>query len=100
MIVFISSFILDIVYYPLGFISIYLKKYKLLNFFANFSLITGILMIFIVYINIIFLAIFMMRIVLYTFARFICNLLISIILLPKKMQNDLRDNNANNYDSI
>ena len=100
MIVFISSFILDIIYYPLGFISIYLKKYKLLNFFANFSLITGILMIFIVYINIIFLAIFMMRIVLYTFARFICNLLISIILLPKKMQNDLRDNNANNYDAI
>ena len=57
-------------------------------------------MIFIVYINIIFLVIFMMRIVLYTFARFICNLLISIILLPKKMQNDLRDNNANNYDAI
>jgi len=99
-IIFICSIVLDIIYYPLGFISIYLKKYKLLNFFANFSLVTGILMIFIVYINIIFLAIFMMRIVLYTFARFICNLLISIILLPKKMQNDLRDNNANNYDAI
>jgi len=99
-IIFIISIILDVIYYPLGFISIYSKKYKLLNFFANFSLITGIFMIFIVYINIIFLAIFMMRIVLYTFARFICNLLISIILLPKKMQNDLNNNNNNNNNNV
>ena len=79
--------IINIFFYPIGFYSIYEKKFKWLSVFSNISLVTGILNIFVVYINILFLVLFIMRLILYTFARFICNLLISIIILPKKMQN-------------
>ena len=85
--------IINIFFYPIGFYSIYEKKFKWLSVFSNISLVTGILNIFVVYINILFLVLFIMRLILYTFARFICNLLISIIVLPKKMQN-------NDYDTF
>ena len=85
--------IINIFFYPIGFYSIYEKKFKWLSIFSNISLVTGILNIFVVYINILFLVLFIMRLILYTFARFICNLLISIIVLPKKMQN-------NDYDTF
>ena len=85
--------IINIFFYPIGFYSIYEKKFKWLSVFSNISLVTGILNIFVVYINILFLVLFIMRLILYTFARFICNLLISIIILPKKMQN-------NDYDTF
>ena len=87
------SIIINIFFYPIGFYSIYEKKFKWLSVFSNISLVTGILNIFVVYINILFLVLFIMRLILYTFARFICNLLISIIVLPKKMQN-------NDYDTF
>ena len=87
------SILINIFFYPIGFYSIYEKKFKWLSVFSNISLVTGILNIFVVYINILFLVLFIMRLILYTFARFICNLLISIIVLPKKMQN-------NDYDTI
>ena len=87
------SIIINIFFYPIGFYSIYEKKFKWLSIFSNISLVTGILNIFVVYINILFLVLFIMRLILYTFARFICNLLISIIVLPKKMQN-------NDYDTF
>ena len=87
------SIIINIFFYPIGFYSIYEKKFKWLSVFSNISLVTGILNIFVVYINILFLVLFIMRLILYTFARFICNLLISIIILPKKMQN-------NDYETI
>ena len=87
------SIIINLFFYPIGFYSIYEKKFKWLSIFSNISLVTGILNIFVVYINILFLVLFIMRLILYTFARFICNLLISIIVLPKKMQN-------NDYDTF
>ena len=87
------SIIINLFFYPIGFYSIYEKKFKWLSVFSNISLVTGILNIFVVYINILFLVLFIMRLILYTFARFICNLLISIIVLPKKMQN-------NDYDTF
>ena len=87
------SIIINIFFYPIGFYSIYEKKFKWLSVFSNISLVTGILNIFVVYINILFLVLFIMRLILYTFARFICNLLISIIKKKKKMQN-------NDYETI
>ena len=66
-------------FYPLGFYSLYTKKFKLLGYFANFALVTGVLTIFVVYINMLFLLVFILRLVIYTLARFICNLIISII---------------------
>ena len=81
------AFITDLVFYPLGYYSLYTKKINLLGYFANCALVTGVMTIFVVYINILFLLLFIMRLVLYTFARFICNLLISIIVLPRRIQN-------------
>ena len=92
-VLFTISCVINLFFYPIGFYSIYVKKFKWLRFFSNISLVTGILNIFVVYINVLFLILFIMRLILYTFARFICNLLISIIILPKKMQN-------NDYETI
>lgn len=84
---------INIAFYPLGFYSLYTKKFKLLGYFANFALVTGVLTIFVVYINMLFLLVFILRLVIYTLARFICNLIISIIVLPRRIQN-------NQYNSI
>ena len=81
------AFATDLVFYPIGYYALYTKKIKLLGYFANIALVTGVMTIFVVYINILFLLVFIMRLVLYTFAKFICNLLISIIVLPRRIQN-------------
>ena len=81
------AFITDLVFYPLGYYALYTKRINLLGYFANCALVTGVMTIFVVYINILFLLLFIMRLVLYTFAKFICNLLISIIVLPRRIQN-------------
>lgn len=79
--------VINVVFYPVGFYALYTKKIRLLGYFANSALVTGVFTIFLVYINILFLLVFIMRLVLYTFAKFICNLLISIIVLPRRIQN-------------
>ena len=79
--------VINVIFYPVGFYALYTKKIRLLGYFANSALVTGVFTIFLVYINILFLLVFIMRLVLYTFAKFICNLLISIIVLPRRIQN-------------
>ena len=82
--VFIGFLIINSVYYPLGFYSITNKQVKYLKIFANFSIYSGIATVFIIYINIYFIFIFILRLILFGFAKFIINLLVSILLLPNR----------------
>lgn len=50
-VVYCFGLIIDLVFYPIGFYSLYSKKYKLLNYFSNLALYSGILSIFIIYFN-------------------------------------------------
>ena len=75
---------LNAVYYPLGFYSILQKKVKYLKYFSSISLYSAIACIFIIYVNILFIFVFVLRLVLYGFSKFVINLLVSIILLPNR----------------
>jgi hypothetical protein len=76
--------LLNAVYYPLGFYSILQKKVKYLKYFSTISLYSAIACIFIIYVNILFIFVFVLRLVLYGFSKFVINLLVSIILLPNR----------------
>ena len=72
------------IYYPVGYYAISNKKIKLLRFFANFSIYSAVATIFLVYMNVYFIFVFVLRLILFGFAKFIVNLLVSIILLPTR----------------
>lgn len=76
--------LINLVYYPLGYYSILVKNIKYLKYFSIISISSAFTCVFIIYINISFLFVFIMRIIAYGFCRFIVNLLISMILLPIK----------------
>jgi len=94
--VFVAFIIINTVFYPLGFYSISNKKVKLLKHFANLSIYSAIGAIFIIYINVYFIFIFVLRLILFGFAKFIINLLVSILILP----NRHTDGNNNRYGTI
>lgn len=81
---FIMLLALNLVYYPLGLISISMKKIKQLKYFAILSLYTAIATVFVIYINVLFILVFILRLSLYGFAKFLIDLLISIILIPNR----------------
>ena len=86
--VYIAFLIANSIYYPLGFYSIAKKQVKLMKYFANLSAYSALGIIFIIYINVYFLFVFILRLVLYGFAKFIINLLVSILLLPNRNNNN------------
>ena len=91
--VFIVYMIINAFYYPFGFYGILQKKIKHLKYFSNLALYSAIGTIFIIYINIMFIFVFILRLVLYGFAKFVINLLVSIILIPNRhpqVQTDQR----------
>lgn len=92
-ILFFSGIASNIIYYPFGYYSILSNKYKLLQIFSTFSLVTGIVTIFFIYFNLLYLLLMIMRLVLFTFSKFMASLLVSIIVLPRRMQ-------INQYDTI
>lgn len=100
-VIFIFLFIINMIFYPLGFYSISLKKVKLLKYLALFSLYTAVSTVFVIYINILFIFIFVFRLALYTLSRFVVNLLISIILIPTRqlLTQNLNPQNLN-YGSV
>ncbi|MCQ2820665.1 MAG: hypothetical protein MJ252_25650 [archaeon] len=90
---FYASLVLNFIFYPFGYYAILSKKYKLVSIFSGFALVTGIVSIFFVYANMLFILTFILRLILYTFSKFISSLLVSIIVLPRRMQQ-------NQYDTI
>lgn len=89
--VFIAFLSSNALFYPLGFYSISNKNVKYLKYFANLSIYSAIGTIFIIYINIYFVFIFIMRLILFGFAKFIINLLVSILLLPNRHPQSNQD---------
>lgn len=90
-IVFVIFTSLNAFYYPVGFYAITQKQIKILKFFSIFSLYSAIATIFVIYINVFFVFVFVLRLILYGFSKFVINLLVSIILIPNRHQQ------AHNY---
>lgn len=82
--VFVSFILLNSIYYPLGFYAISSKKIKHLKYFSLLSLYTAVTTVFVIYINIMFIFVFVLRLVLYGFAKFVIDLLVSVILIPNR----------------
>ncbi len=87
---FISLLLINLIYYPIGLYGILYKKVKHLKIFSSISLYSAIACIFIFYINIMFIFVFILRLILYGFSKFVINLLISIILLPNRHPQVMR----------
>ena len=81
--IFFVSLLLNLFYYPLAFYSLTSKKVKIFKFFTTYSLYTSIVTIFIIYINILFIFVFLLRLVIYGISRFVVNLLVSLLILPR-----------------
>lgn len=79
---------LNMIFYPFGYYSVISKKYKMVSLFSTFALVTGVITIFFVYANMLFILSFIMRLILYTFSKFISSLLVSLIVLPRRMQQN------------
>lgn len=82
--IFCIVILLNAGFYPLGYYALIEKKVKLLKHFSLFALYTAIATIFIIYINVLFVFAFVLRLILYGFSRFLVNLLVSIILIPNR----------------
>ena len=80
--------LVDLIFYPLGYYATFTKKFKMLSIFSTFSLVTGVLIILVVYTNLLFLLLLVMRLVLYIYSKFVASLLVSIIVLPSRMQHN------------
>jgi hypothetical protein len=74
---------MNVLFYPLAFYSLVSKKVKYLKFFSSLSLYTSIITIFIIYINILFIFVFLLRLIVYGITRFVVNLLVSLLILPR-----------------
>lgn len=81
--IFFTCVVLNLVYYPLAFYSMMTKKVKIFKVFTTYSLYTSIVTIFIIYINIMFIFVFLLRLVIYGIAKFVVNLLVSLLILPR-----------------
>lgn len=90
------SILINIIFYGIGFYGVYYKKFKILKVFSYYALIIAIFSFFAAYINIIYLILFINRMIIFPLSRYVCNLLIASILLPYKMEM----NNRNNYDTF
>lgn len=72
-----------VIYYILGFLAVYKRSVKLYSWFATFSLIGLIFEMILAYINRFDIFIFIMRFIGFIYARFLNQLLISLLLLPR-----------------
>lgn len=107
--IFFISFLINLFFYPYGFYSLTKKKVKCLKIYTNVALFTAITTIFLIYINMyiklfnllfrMFILVFVLRLILYGFSRFLANLLVSILLLPRYTSRN-QNNNNNNYNTI
>jgi hypothetical protein len=71
-----------VVYYPVGFVSIFSKKLWLMKWFSYLALFGVLAQMFSAYLHKFNLLIFFLRLLVYIYARFMISLLVGILLLP------------------
>lgn len=89
------SILISCAFYSFATFTICKQNIKCFKIFSYFCLVTGVLDVLAVYLDVFFFGQFLLRIVMYSMGKYISNLLISVIVLPKKMQGKDFD-----YDTI
>jgi len=79
----ISQIVYMVVYYILGFAAVYKRSVKLYSWFATVSLVGLIMELFFAYTNRFDISIFLLRFVGFVYSRFVNQLLVSLLLLPR-----------------
>jgi len=72
-----------VIYYILGYLAVYKRSVKLYSWFATFSLIGLIFEMILAYVNRFDIFIFIMRFIAFIYSRFLNQLLVSLLLLPR-----------------
>lgn len=86
----VLSLTFNTIFYPLGFFSIVNKNVRFIKLFSKFSIFSAFVMIGFSYINIYFSFVFILRMLLFAFSKFLVNLLVSILKLPSRINNNQR----------
>lgn len=86
----VLSLVFNTIFYPLGFFSIVNKNVRFIKLFSKFSIFSAFAMIGFSYVNIYFSFVFILRVLLFAFSKFLVNLLVSILKLPSRINNNQR----------
>jgi hypothetical protein len=81
--IFVAEGIYMMIYYPLGWLAIYKRSVKLYGWFSSISLIGLIFQMILAYANRFEITIFLFRFAGFVYSRFLNQLLVSLLLLPR-----------------